>query len=139
MKSWLVSDYIERREMLTTQKATVLIADDAPLIRRLLKDILRESSFRVIGEAVDGDEAIRLYAELQPDLVLMDIMMPGLDGIEATRVILRQDPEARVIMCTTVGQQRRIIEALQAGARDFLVKPIVPAKLLEAMRKVWAQ
>ena len=105
----------------------------------MLKDILRESSFRVIGEAVDGDEAIRLYAELQPDLVLMDIMMPGLDGIEATRVILRQDPEARLIMCTTVGQQRRIIEALQAGARDFLVKPIMPAKILEAMRKVWAQ
>ena len=121
------------------EQATVLIVDDAPFNRQLLKDILRRSPFEVIGEVADGDEAIRLYAELQPDLVLMDIMMPGLDGIETTRAILHQDPAARVIMCTTVSQQSQIAEALQAGARDFIVKPVLPAKVLETMRKVWVQ
>lgn len=121
------------------EQATVLIVDDAPLNRQLLRDILRKSPFRVIGQAADGEEAIRLYAELQPDLVLMDIMMPGLDGIEATRTIVRRHPQARVIMCSTVSQQRKIVEALRAGARDFIVKPIVPAKVLETLQKVWAQ
>ena len=125
--------------MTPSEQVSVLVVDDAPLNRQLLVDILRRGPFRVIGEAADGDEAIRLYAELQPDLVLMDIMMPGTDGIKATRAILRQDPGARIVMCSTVSQQRKIVEALQAGARDFIVKPILPAKVLETMRKVWAQ
>ena len=125
--------------MTPSEQVSVLVVDDEPLNRQLLVDILRRGPFRVIGEAADGDEATRLYAELQPDLVLMDIMMPGTDGIEATRAILRQDPGARIVMCSTVSQQRKIVEALQAGARDFIVKPILPAKVLETMRKVWAQ
>lgn len=122
--------------MTPSQKGTVLIVDDALLNRELLKDILHRDDFQTIGEAANGEQALRLYTELQPDLVLMDIMMPGLDGIEATRAILRQDPGARVIMCSTVSQQAKIAEALQAGARDFIVKPITASKVLETARKV---
>jgi two-component system chemotaxis response regulator CheY len=116
-------------------KGTVLIVDDAPLNRQFLKDILSRGGFQTIGEAANGEEGIRLYAELQPDVVLMDIMMPGIDGIETTRAILRQDPQARVIMCSTVSLQNEIVAALQAGAQDFIVKPIVASKVLEVVHK----
>jgi len=122
--------------MLPDETRTVLIVDDAPLNRQLLKDMMKKSPFRPVGEAANGKDAIRLYNELQPDVVLMDIMMPGIDGIETTRLILQQHPQARIVMCSTVSQQSRIVEALRAGARDFIVKPIVSAKVLETLRKV---
>ncbi|MFZ5917571.1 MAG: response regulator [Chloroflexota bacterium] len=122
--------------MLPDETRTVLIVDDAPLNRQLLKDMMKKSPFRPVGEAANGEDAIRLYDELQPDVVLMDIMMPGIDGIETARLILQQHPQARIVMCSTVSQQSRIVEALRAGARDFIVKPIVPAKVLETLRKV---
>ncbi len=125
--------------MMSEEQATVLIVDDAAMMRQLFKDILRKSPFEVIGETANGQEALKLYADLRPDLVLMDVMMPGLDGIEVTRAIMGQDPRARIIICTTVSQKSRVMEALRAGAKDFIVKPLVPRKVLEAMRKVLAR
>ncbi|OQY19925.1 MAG: two-component system response regulator [Anaerolineaceae bacterium 4572_32.2] len=125
--------------MSTDKQATVLIVDDEFFNRLLLQDILKESSFRVVGEAAEGEEAIRLCQELQPDIVLMDVMMPGMDGIQVTKAVLRQNPQVRVIMCSTVSQQAQIAEALRAGAVDFIVKPIIPDKVRETLQKVWAK
>jgi len=121
---------------MAAKEKRVLIVDDAPFNRRFFKDIMKKSPFQVAGEAANGTDAVRMYIELQPDLVLMDIMMPGQDGIEASKRIVSLDPNARIIMCSTVSQESKIIEALQAGALDFIIKPIIPAKLLEAMQKV---
>ena len=125
--------------MSTDKQATVLIVDDEFFNRLLLQDILKESSFRVVGEAAEGEEAIRLCQELQPDIVLMDVMMPGMDGIQVTKAVLRQNPQVRVIMCSTVSQQAQIAEALRAGAVDFIVKPIILDKVRETLQKVWAK
>jgi len=125
--------------MSTDKQATVLIVDDEFFNRLLLQDILKESSFRVVGEAAEGEEAIRLCQELQPDIVLMDVMMPGMDGIQVTKAVLRQNPQVRVIMCSTVSQQAQIAEALRAGAVDFIDKPIIPDKVRETLQKVWAK
>jgi len=114
----------------------VLVVDDAAFMRMMIKDILRKGGYEVVGEAEDGAKAIEKYKELQPDLVTMDITMPDMDGIAAVKEIRKIDPNALIIMCSAMGQQSMVIDAIQAGARDFVVKPFQPDRVLEAVRKV---
>ena len=115
---------------------TVLICDDALFMRTMLGDILRQAGFEIVGEAQTGAEAVRKYKELQPSLVTMDIVMPDMGGIDAVRVIMKEYPDARILMCSAMGQQALVIEAIQAGARDFVVKPFQPSRVLEAVQRV---
>ncbi len=114
----------------------VLIVDDAAFMRMMIKDILRKGGYQVVGEAEDGVRAIEKYRELKPDLVTMDITMPDMDGITAVKEIRGTDPSAVIIMCSAMGQQAMVIDAIQAGAKDFIVKPFQPDRVLEAIRKV---
>lgn len=113
-----------------------LVVDDAVFIRRALAQILQASEFEVVGEAANGKEAVQEYRRLLPDVVLMDIMMPEMNGIEAVRQIRQEHPDARIIMCSALGQEKVIIEALSAGALDFIVKPFLPEKILATLRHV---
>ncbi len=117
-------------------KKKVLIVDDAIISRMFLKQIFEEGDYEVVGEANNGLEGIRCYQELHPDLVTMDITMPMMNGIEALRQIRRFDPEAKVLMCTALGQKFRIAEAMEAGAAAFVVKPFQKDAVLEAVRKI---
>ncbi|MGE5550306.1 MAG: response regulator [Bacteroidota bacterium] len=114
----------------------VLVVDDAAFMRMMIKDILRKGGYQVIGEAEDGVRAIEKYRELKPDLVTMDITMPDMDGITAVKEIRKVDENAVIIMCSAMGQQAMVIDAIQAGAKDFIVKPFQPDRVLEAIRKV---
>ena len=112
----------------------VLIVDDALFMRSMIRDILLGTGrFQIVGEASNGREAVQKYEELKPEVVTMDIVMPELDGIEATREILRRDPDATIIMCSALGQEALVIESMNAGARDFIVKPFTPEKVLKAV------
>lgn len=113
----------------------VLIVDDAAFMRMMIKDILTKNGFEVVGEAENGAKAVEKYQELHPDLTTMDITMPEMDGITAVKQIKKIDPSAKVIMCSAMGQQAMVIEAIQSGARDFIVKPFQPDRVLEALRK----
>lgn len=113
---------------------TVLVVDDAAFMRMMIRDILSKEGY-VIHEAVNGRDAVEKYTEVKPDLVTMDITMPEMTGIEALRQIRAGDPEARVLMVSAMGQQKMIVEALEAGALDFLVKPFQPTKVLETVKK----
>jgi two-component system chemotaxis response regulator CheY len=115
---------------------TVLICDDAVFMRTMLSDILSQAGFSVVGQAQSGEEAVAKYKELQPDLVTMDIVMPDMGGIEAVRKIMAEHPDARILMCSAMGQQSLVVEAIQAGARDFVVKPFQPSRVLEAVQRV---
>ena len=114
----------------------VLIVDDLAFIKLIIKDTLEKTGFEVAGEASNGVEAIEQYKRLQPDIVLMDITMPKMDGIQALQEIVKIDPQAKVIMCSALGQQKLIIQSIQLGAKDFIVKPFQPDRVLEAVRKV---
>ncbi|HHO81370.1 MAG TPA: response regulator [Bacillaceae bacterium] len=114
----------------------ILIVDDAAFMRMMLKDILKRGGYEVVGEAANGVEAVALYRELRPDLVTMDITMPEMDGISALKEIRTLDTEAKVIMVSAMGQQAMVIEAIQSGARDFIVKPFQAERVVEAVRKV---
>ncbi|MCG1011723.1 response regulator [Tepidanaerobacter sp. GT38] len=116
----------------------ILIVDDAAFMRMMIKDILTKNGYTVAGEAENGAVAVKTYEELRPDLVIMDITMPEMDGIEAVRKIKASDPSARIIMCSAMGQQAMVIDAIQAGARDFVVKPFQPERVIEAVRKALA-
>ena len=113
----------------------ILIVDDAAFMRMMIKDILTKNGFDVLGEAENGARAIEKYKELNPDLVIMDITMPEVDGIEAVKSIKQLDNNAKVIMCSAMGQQGMVIEAIQAGAKDFIVKPFQADRVLEAVKK----
>jgi two-component system chemotaxis response regulator CheY len=113
----------------------VLIVDDAAFMRMMLKDILLKNGFEVAGEAENGIAAVEKYRALKPSVVLMDITMPEMDGIEAVRRIKQIDPDAKIIMCSAMGQQAMVIEAVQAGAMDFVVKPFQPGRVVEAVRR----
>ncbi|HEY8485044.1 MAG TPA: response regulator [Longimicrobiales bacterium] len=115
---------------------TVLICDDAIFMRSMLADVLKQAGFEVAGEAETGAEAVQRYRELRPDLVTMDIVMPDMDGIEAVRQIIKEFPDAKILMCSAMGQQALVVEAIQAGARDFVVKPFQPSRVLEAVQRV---
>lgn len=117
----------------------ILIADDALFMRNMLKDIFVKAGFEVVGEAANGVEAVEKYHELHPDLVTMDIVMPLKSGIEALQQITRENPDARVVMCSALGQEALIIEAVQAGAKDFIVKPFKEERVLDVVRRVAKQ
>lgn len=114
----------------------VLICDDAAFMRMMIKDILVKNGYEVVGEAENGAIAVEKYAELKPDLVLMDITMPEMDGIQALKNIKEQHPESTIIMCSAMGQQAMVIEAIQSGAKDFIVKPFQADRVVEAVKKV---
>ena len=113
----------------------ILICDDAAFMRMMIKDILTKNGYTVAGEAENGAKAVEKYTELKPDLVLMDITMPEMDGIQALKKIRELDPKASVIMCSAMGQQAMVIESIQSGAKDFIVKPFQADRVLEAVRK----
>ncbi|MBR6665953.1 MAG: response regulator [Lachnospiraceae bacterium] len=114
----------------------ILICDDAAFMRMMIKDVLSKNGYTVAGEAENGIKAVEKYNELHPDLVLMDITMPEMDGIAALKKIKAMDPGAVVIMCSAMGQQAMVIESIQAGARDFIVKPFQAERVIEAVKKV---
>lgn len=114
----------------------ILITDDALFMRVTLKNILIQNGYEVAGEAANGQEAVEKYATLHPDLVLMDITMPVMDGITACRTIKAGYPDAKVVMCTAMGQKNMVIEAIQAGAKDFIVKPFQPDRVLDSIQKL---
>ena len=113
----------------------VLVVDDAAFMRMMVKDILTKNGYEVVGEAENGMKALEKYQELKPDLITMDITMPEMDGISAVKEIKKVDPNAKIVMCSAMGQQAMVSEAIQAGARDFIVKPFQPDRVLEAVRK----
>jgi two-component system chemotaxis response regulator CheY len=115
--------------------AKILIADDLSFMRMIQKEILSQRGYVVVGEASNGLEAVEKYRSLRPDLVLLDITMPQMNGLEAMRKIFSIDPQARVIMCSALGQQNLIVEAIRAGVKDFIVKPFKPERMLSAIEK----
>lgn len=114
----------------------ILICDDAAFMRMMIKDILTKNGYNIAGEAENGAKAVEKYAELKPDLVLMDITMPEMDGIQALKKIRESDSNAAIIMCSAMGQQAMVIESIQSGAKDFIVKPFQADRVIEAVRKV---
>ena len=115
---------------------TVLVCDDAVFMRTMIGDILTQAGLEVVGEADSGMQAVEKYKTLRPDLVTMDIIMPEMGGIDAVKAITDFDPQARVLMCSAMGQQSLVAEAIQAGAKDFVVKPFQPSRVLEAVQRV---
>ena len=115
---------------------SILICDDAAFMRMMIKDILVKNGYNIAGEAENGVKAVEKYQETKPDLVLMDITMPEMDGIQALKKIKAIDANASVVMCSAMGQQAMVIEAIQAGAKDFIVKPFQAERVLEAVKKV---
>ncbi|MFF2888085.1 response regulator [Paenibacillus sp. NPDC057967] len=113
----------------------ILIVDDAAFMRMMIRDILSKNGYEVVGEAQDGAQAIEKYKELKPDLITMDITMPEMDGISALKEIKKMDGNAKVIMCSAMGQQAMVIDAIQAGAKDFIVKPFQADRVIEAIKK----
>lgn len=115
--------------------ARILIVDDAAFMRMMLKDILIKNGYEVVGEATNGKEALEQYEALQPDLVTMDITMPDVDGIQGLKNIKEKYNNAKVIMCSAMGQQAMVVEAIQSGACDFIVKPFQADRVLDALQK----
>ena len=116
--------------------AKILIVDDAAFMRMMIKDILTKNGYEVVAEAANGVEAVELYKSHQPDLVTMDITMPEMDGIEAVKQIKAVNPAAKVIMCSAMGQQSMVMDAIKAGANDFIVQPFQADRVLEAVKKI---
>lgn len=113
---------------------SVMIVDDAAFMRLNLRNILKDS-YEIAGEAKNGQEAVEMYQELSPDIVTMDITMPVMDGLEAIRAIKAIDPDSKIIVCSAMGQQKMIIEAIEAGAKDFIVKPFKEERVIAAIKK----
>ncbi len=115
---------------------TVLVCDDAIFMRTMISDILSQAGYEVVGVAETGTQAVERFKELNPDLVTMDIVMPDMGGIDAVREIVKIAPNAKILMCSAMGQQALVVEAIQAGAKDFVVKPFQPSRVLEAVQRV---
>lgn len=113
----------------------VLVIDDLPFMRSLLRDVLSNAGFTVVAEAADGRQGMVAYARHEPDVVLLDITMPIMDGITALKRIMELDPQARVVMCSSLGEQEMILRAVRLGARDFVVKPFRPERVISAVQK----
>ena len=118
--------------------ARVLIVDDAAFMRKMLSDALSGGGHEVVGEAANGNEAVRQFQALRPELTTLDITMPEKDGLQALREILSFDPTARVVMCSALGQETKVLESIKAGAKDFVVKPFEASRVLEAVGKALA-
>jgi len=114
----------------------VLIADDASYMREMIKDIIAKYGYEVVGEAEDGEDAVIKYQALKPDLVTMDIVMQKKSGIDAVKEIVKADPNAKVLMISAMGQQAMVVEAIQAGAKGFAIKPFKPEVLLEEIKRI---
>lgn len=114
----------------------ILIVDDASFMRMMIKGFLTKHGYTIADEASNGAEAVEKYKQVSPDLVTMDITMPEMDGIEAVKAIRQMDPNAKIIMCSAMGQQNMVVQAIQAGARDFIVKPFQEDRVIEAIKKV---
>ena len=117
-------------------KKRILVVDDAAFMRMMIRNILTKNNFEVAGEAANGEEAVSKYIELSPDLVTLDITMPGMDGVTVLKKIRQHDPNARVLMCSAMGQQAMVVDAIQNGAKDFINKPFHPQKVVEILRRV---
>ena len=113
----------------------VLIADDASFMRQMIRDIIEPEGFEVVGEASDGVEVIEKFKELHPDMVMMDIVMPKCSGIDSVKGIVAMDPTARIVMCSALGQETLVMEAIEAGAKDFIVKPFKPEAVVSTLKK----
>ena len=111
----------------------ILICDDAAFMRMMIKDILTKNGYTIVGEAENGQKAVEKYNETKPDLVMMDITMPEMDGIQALKKIKSTDPNAAIIMCSAMGQESMVIEAIKSGAKDFIVKPFKPERILKTV------
>jgi two-component system chemotaxis response regulator CheY len=116
-------------------KRTVLVVDDVPFVRKTLVAILAEGHYQVVGEAADGKQAVELYERLRPDVVTMDIVMPGLSGIDATRKILRINKDAKVVVVSAMGQEHLVMEAINVGAKDYIVKPFSAAEVVRTVER----
>lgn len=114
----------------------ILICDDAAFMRMMIKDILTKNGYNVAGEAENGLKAVEKYNELKPDLVLMDITMPNMDGLEALKAIKSYDSEAKVVMCSAMGQESMVIDAIKSGAKDFIVKPFKPDRIIKTVSSI---
>lgn len=115
---------------------SILVVDDANFMRMMLKDILTKNGYEIVGEAGNGAEALQKYKELNPDLVTMDITMPDVDGIQGVKLIRGFDPNANIIMCSAMGQQAMVIDAIKSGAKDFIVKPFNAERVVDAVKKI---
>ena len=113
--------------------AKILLVDDAAFMRMMIRDVLKKSGYEDVYEAVDGLDAIEKYKEIRPDIVFMDITMPNLDGLESLRSIKADDPNAVVVMCSAMGQEAMVIEAIKIGAKDFIVKPFKPERIMKTL------
>ena len=114
----------------------ILITDDTAFMRMTLRNVLAKNGYEIVGEAEDGLQAVEKYAEMKPDLVTMDITMPNMDGITAIKKIMESDPSAKIVVVSAMGQKALVIEALNSGAKDFIVKPFQPDRIVEALQKV---
>jgi two-component system chemotaxis response regulator CheY len=118
--------------------ARILVVDDAAFMRKMVKDALLAAGHEIVGEAGNGAEAVARFQELKPDLLTLDITMPEKDGLAALADIIGSDPDARVVMCSALGQETKVVQALKLGAKDFVVKPFQPARVIEAVGKALA-
>lgn len=116
--------------------ARILIVDDAKFMRMTLSNILSKANHEIVGEGENGREAIELYRKLNPDLVTLDITMPEMSGLDAIKEIKKEFPQAKVIMCSAMGQQKMVVESIEAGAKDFIVKPFDEGRVLDAVNRV---
>ena len=115
---------------------TVLICDDVEFVRKTLTEILTEARYQVVGEAADGEQAVEQYRKLRPDLVTMDIVMPRMSGIEATQKIVKLDKEAKIVIISAMGQESLVMEAINVGARDYILKPFKSTDVLKTLEKL---
>ncbi len=116
--------------------ARVMIVDDAIFMRRMLSDILKQAGYEIAAEAVNGKEGVAQYKKVKPDIVTMDIIMPEMGGIEAVKEIIQTDKNAQILMVSAMGQQQLVVEAIQAGAKDFIVKPFESSRVLSAVQRI---
>ena len=114
----------------------ILLVDDAAFMRMMVKDTLTKNGYEDLYEAADGLQAVAMYTEINPDLVIMDITMPNMDGLEALKAIKAKDPSAVVVMCSAMGQESMVIEAIKSGAKDFIVKPFKPERILKTVSSI---
>ena len=114
----------------------ILMVDDAAFMRKMISDTLSKAGYEELYEAVDGADAVAKYSEIQPDLVIMDITMPNMDGLEALKAIRSSDPGANVVMCSAMGQESMVMDAVRSGAKDFIVKPFKPDRVLKTVTSI---